>query len=162
MHALVRAVAAIAVAALVAATPAAAAEFDDAYAAYAQGNHAAALDMFTGLAEAGDARAQHMLGLMYSEGEGTPEDPAAAAKWYRRAAEQGDIVAQLALGTMHVRGTGVEKNYVEGYKWLELVRLSGQKPYDEQAREVVDLIAQLMSEDEIDEATQRARAWAPQ
>ena len=40
-------------------------------------------------AEAGDASAQYILGLMYANGFGVPEDDDEAVRWYRMAAEQG-------------------------------------------------------------------------
>jgi len=38
---------------------------------------------------AGNGRAQNMLGIMYSRGQGVRQDFAEAVKWYRKAAEQG-------------------------------------------------------------------------
>ena len=40
-------------------------------------------------AEAGDANAQLLLGVMYDHGKGVLEDDKEAVKWYRKAAEQG-------------------------------------------------------------------------
>jgi len=42
------------------------------------------------LAERGDAEAQDILGNMYYNGQGVPQDYKEAARWYRKAAEQGD------------------------------------------------------------------------
>ena len=42
-----------------------------------------------------------MLGFMYANGRGVPEDDAEAVKWYRKAAEQGHAEAQYQLGTMY-------------------------------------------------------------
>ena len=53
------------------------------------------------IAEQGDAKAQHLLGLMYNEGKGVPQDYKEAVKWWRVAAEQGDEYAQRNLETMH-------------------------------------------------------------
>ncbi len=59
------------------------------------------------LAEQGNARAQTMLGYMYAEGTGVPQDDAEALKWYRLAAEQEGGFAQFALGEMYSAGRGV-------------------------------------------------------
>jgi hypothetical protein len=63
--------------------------FEDAAAAYEKGDYATVMRLIRPLAEQGDPRAQNGLGLMYANGEGVPEDHAAAASWYRKAAEQG-------------------------------------------------------------------------
>ena len=47
-------------------------------------------------ADQGHAGAQFNLGHMYANGQGVPQDDAAAANWYRRAADQGHTGAQLA------------------------------------------------------------------
>ena len=52
------------------------------------------------LAEQGDAIAQYNLGVMYTTGEGVPENDAEAVRWYRLAAEQGDKLAQLDLAVL--------------------------------------------------------------
>jgi TPR repeat protein len=64
------------------------------------------------LAEKGDARAQHNLGLMHHHGQGIPQSYTDAANWYRRAAEQGMPDSQGNLGIMYYEGQGVSKDYV--------------------------------------------------
>lgn len=78
---------------------------------------AAALNDWLQLAEQGDAAAQNMLGVMYSEGVGVPENDAEAVHWYRLAAEQGHAEAQLVLGGMYDKGKGVPENDVEAVRW---------------------------------------------
>ena len=68
-------------------------------------------------AEQGDAPAQAMLGLMYANGEGVPEDDAEAVKWCRKAAEQGNAAAQYNLAFMYANGEGVPENDAEAVKW---------------------------------------------
>ncbi len=97
--------------------PAAAQTFDEAWAAYERGDYTTAFRGFLGLAEQGDAHAQFNLGLMYSDGEGVPQNYIESAKWYRRAAEQGDAHAQFNLGIMYDFGQGVPQDYVESAKW---------------------------------------------
>ena len=48
-------------------------------------------------AEAGDANAQNLLGVMYDVGFGVSEDDKEAVKWYRKAAAQGNAQAQEEL-----------------------------------------------------------------
>jgi TPR repeat protein len=45
------------------------------------------------MAEQGDAPAQYMLGNMYINGRGVPQDDKEALKWYRIAAGQGHALA---------------------------------------------------------------------
>ena len=57
-----------------------------------------------------------MLGDQYSDGDGIPQDYAAAAKWYRLAAEQGNAEAQNKLGVCYAWGRGVPRDTAEGVK----------------------------------------------
>jgi TPR repeat protein len=98
------------------ATPVAAQDIEAGYEAYRRGEFAAALHEFRPLAEQGDARAQAMLGIMYFEGWGVPEDDAEAVKWYSRAAEQGHILAELKLGVMYRQGVGVSQDFAKAAK----------------------------------------------
>ena len=55
----------------------------------------------------GDASAQLNLGVMYSTGEGVPQDYGEAVKWYRLAAGQGErILAQFNLGLKYAQRRG--------------------------------------------------------
>ena len=68
-------------------------------------------------AEEGEALSQAMLGIMYSDGEGVPQDYVEAVKWYRKAADQGHVGAQGKLGAMYHFGQGVPQDYVKAVKW---------------------------------------------
>ena len=97
--------------------PASGGPFDDAVAAYERGDFATAFRLMKPLAEKGNARAQHNLGVMYDYGRGTPKDYANALKWYRRAAEQGFPEAQHNLGLMYYYGQGGPQDYREAARW---------------------------------------------
>ena len=99
---------------------AAAQDYDAGLAAAQSGDFATALREWTPLAEQGNAKAQHNLGFMYSNGQGVPQDDAEAVKWYRLAAEQGDTEAQFNLGLMYRNGQGVPQDYAEAVKWYRL------------------------------------------
>ena len=92
--------------------------FEKGAAAYKRGDYQTALEVFRPLAENGDAKAQSILGLMYSYGEGVPEDYREASRWYRRAADQGSSVAQYNLGMLYLEGKGVSQNTDEAVDWL--------------------------------------------
>ncbi|MBM3504914.1 MAG: sel1 repeat family protein [Alphaproteobacteria bacterium] len=91
--------------------------YEDGLAAARRGDFATALRLWKPLAEQGDAEAQQLLGLMYNEGRGVPQDYAEAAKWLRRAAEQGYAAAQYNLGVMYNENRGVPQDYAEAVKW---------------------------------------------
>jgi TPR repeat protein len=69
------------------------------------------------LAESGDPRAAHLLGSLCSQGEGGPEDPAAAAIWYRRAADVGHAPAAFNLAALYALGRGVSQDYATAMRW---------------------------------------------
>ena len=69
------------------------------------------------LAESGDKIEQNNLGVMYTNGEGVPEDDKQAVQWYRKSAEQGYADAQFNLGTRYSHGEGVPEDDNEAFKW---------------------------------------------
>jgi len=58
-------------------------QFEDGIAAYERGDYATAFILMKPLAEKGDAKAQHNLGVMYDYGRGVPQDYTKALKWRR-------------------------------------------------------------------------------
>jgi uncharacterized protein len=81
--------------------------------------------------------AQFNLGQLYRNGQGVPQDHAAAASWYRKAAEQGDANAQVNLGVMHDKGEGVPQDYVLAHLWFNLAAASGGNEAVAKARDMV-------------------------
>ena len=62
-------------------------------------------------AKAGDAHAQHGLGMLYELGQGVPyADPKAASDWYRKAAEQNYAPALNNLARLYADGRGVKQD----------------------------------------------------
>jgi excisionase family DNA binding protein len=96
-----------------------------------------------------------VLGAMYDNGRGVPQDFALAAKWYRRAADEGDPVAQTSLGFMYYSGRGVPQDDVLAHAWFNLAAAQG----DATARETRDSIASLMAPEQIAAALRQAREW---
>ena len=94
---------------------------------------------------------------MYENGQGVPQDKAEAVEWYRLAAEQGDANAQNNLGFMYGNGRGVPQDYVEAHKWYNLAASNG----NDLARNNRDIIAGLMTAEQIAEAQRLAREWQP-
>ncbi|TPQ27365.1 tetratricopeptide repeat protein [Methylomonas koyamae] len=93
---------------------------DSRYAHARQTNHMSqdqrAVDMFLGLAQQGDAKAQFRVAGVYEKQNKYPE----AIQWYRQAANQGLSLAQERLGQLYLQGLGVEQNEAEGRKWLNI------------------------------------------
>ena len=85
---------------------------------YLRGDFAAALREWRPLAEEGDERAQHYLGLMYARGEGLAVDNSQAAHWFRKSAEQGNPRSQYHLGVLYANGEGVPEDDRQAIHWL--------------------------------------------
>jgi TPR repeat protein len=81
--------------------------------------------IFHSLADAGNVRAQFMMGTVYEQGLGVPQDLAAAARWYRRAADGGNASAQYNLGIFYQFGKGVAKDPAEAARLLRMASEQG-------------------------------------
>ena len=64
------------------------ADFKAGVEAYERGDYATALTEFRPVAQQGDADAQFILGVMYSKGQGVPQDDVQAHMWLSLAAAQ--------------------------------------------------------------------------
>ncbi len=105
--------------------PVAAQDFQKGLAAAQAGDFATALKEWKPLAEAGNADAQYNLGLMYTNGDGVPQDYKEAVKWYRLAAEQGYADAQTILVYVPIRRMAFLKTTTEAVKWYRLAAEQG-------------------------------------
>ena len=139
------------------AAPVAAGPFEDGLAAIERGDYATAFRLWRPLAEQGEAKAQNNLGVMYDKGLGAAQDYAEAVKWYRRAAEQGFADAQYNLGVMYSKGQGVAQDYVQAHKWLNLAATKG----DSDSVKGRNIVARVMTPQQIAEAQRLAREWKP-
>ena len=100
-------------------------DFKDALDAFDREDYEALYKLTLPLAEKGNAKAQYMLGGMYSEGLGGAQDDKKAARWYRLAAEQGDAKAQHQLGIVYHFGRGVPQDDKEAVKWSKIAAEQG-------------------------------------
>ena len=73
----------------------------------------------------GDADAQAGLGLLYSKGDGVPQDYVQARQWYEKAAAQGKAIAQVSLGILDAYGYGAPKDYQQAVRWFRLAADQG-------------------------------------
>ncbi len=134
---------------------------------YNHGNYEAAFRKFLALAEHGNAEAQYYIGVMYSEGQGVPQDNAEAVAWYRRAAAQGDANARFIVGLQipgqpesgtptsdpaaavevspqapHADATGLE-NGIAGYRFRPAMRIETPIHVLEMHDRIVDIGGEL-------------------
>lgn len=112
------------------ATPCVAGEADAADAAFRAGDFATALALARPQAEAGDADAQLMMGLLYWRGRAVVRDDRVAFDWMSKAAQRNNAEALNHLGSMYERGEGVERDAVQALRHFvqaaELGSPSGQ------------------------------------
>jgi len=70
-------------------------------------------------ANRGDAAAQNLLGVKYSNGEdGLPRDDVKALEWYQKSADQGFAKGETNLGDMYLAGRGgLDRNPAQALSW---------------------------------------------
>ena len=71
--------------------------WEDGMVAYNRGDYVPAVKLFRPLAQAGNAKAQNVLGVMYRKGEGVSRSSAKAFMWFSLAAKKGDSAAKANL-----------------------------------------------------------------
>jgi TPR repeat protein len=71
--------------------------WEDGMVAYNRGDYAPAIRLFRPLAQAGNVKAQHLLGVMYHRGQGVARNTVRAMAWFSVAAKHGDREAQATL-----------------------------------------------------------------
>lgn len=123
----------------------------------AQSNNAEAETWLVARAGEGMRTAQTALALLQLDRGDTPSAPAALLE---QAATAGDPQAQWHLGKLYTtgtgtNGTGIALDYVMAHKWLNVAAASGVSAAAEQR----DLIAQLMTPEQVAEAQTAARTF---
>lgn len=97
---------------LAVATPAVAQTYEDGLVAFDKGDFATAAAYWQPLADGGNAKAQHGLGMLYEAGLGVPaQDYERAASYYRMAAAQGEVASSNNLALMYAAGRGVPQDF---------------------------------------------------
>jgi localization factor PodJL len=85
------------------------------------------LDKTASLANAGDARAQLVIGLKYLGDDHTAPRYAEAAKWLGLAAKQGEPLAAYRLGTLYAAGHGVPADAAQAIRWYRAAADAGNR-----------------------------------
>ena len=75
--------------------------------------------------EKNDSSAQYLLGKMYFDGVGVPQNDHLAAELYKKSAKQGNVLAQGSLGLLYGLGRGVTKDDMLAYVWLSVATANG-------------------------------------
>ena len=68
------------------------------------------LKLLEASADQGNAKAQKLLGVIFSSGEIVPVNEAQAAKYFKQAADSGDALSQSTYGSCLLEGAGVPKD----------------------------------------------------
>jgi localization factor PodJL len=108
-------------------------------------------------ADAGNARAEHVLGEAYAKGAGVERDPAWGMRWTARAATRGHSAAQRAYGIALMSGVGAPRDYEAAYVWLALAA-SGDEP---SAARLRDVLAKRLDPKALARAEARVAAFRP-
>ena len=109
-------------------------------------------DLQMKLAKEGDMEAQSVLGLIYDNGDGVPENDKTAVMWYTKAAEQGYAPVQSILGVMYDNGEGVPENDIKAYVWYSISETNG----NEEGKNNLKILEPQMTNDQIVKAQKLA------
>ena len=85
--------------------------------AYFDGDYDIALRELTPLATENNPRAQYLLGRMYRDGDGAPQNVVEAYHLFSNAAQNGYPEAQFALGQLYEKGRGVPSDFQQAIDW---------------------------------------------
>jgi uncharacterized caspase-like protein len=99
--------------------------FESAMAAYNRQDYRSAAAQARPAAERGDARAQDLLGWLYQNGHGLPQDLARALDWYQKAADLGLAKGQQNVSFMYRNGMGVPVDYAKSLFWAQKAAAQG-------------------------------------
>ena len=121
----------------------------DARDAMEAGRFEEAYAMLLPAAQAGNADAEELIGVMYAMGLGRERDDARAFDWYLRASLKGHPGAQSGIGWYYEVGRGLPApDPVRAYAWYTLSAMGG----DPDAAISQEEIAKKMSKEEIEAA----------
>jgi len=90
------------------------------------GDYPAAMNELIPAANAGNAEAEELIGVMYASGLGVARDDVRAFEWYLRAAMKGHAGAQSGVGWYYEVGRGIAApDLVRAYMWYVLSAIGG-------------------------------------
>jgi len=113
------------------------------------GNYAAAFEQLLPAAQAGNADAEELIGVLYASGLGVERDDVRAFEWYLRASMKGHPGAQSGVGWYYEVGRGMPApDLVRAYLWYVLSTIGGDPDAAISQEEVV----KKMTPDQIEKA----------
>ena len=86
---------------------------------FVSGKNEEAAKLFLEAAQQGEKNAQNMLGVMYKNGTGIPQNLKESAKWFQKSAEQGSSIGQYNLGIAYLFGDGGVQDSHQAMKWFQ-------------------------------------------
>jgi len=114
------------------------AEIETARDALEAGEYAQAMRALLPAAQAGNAEAEELIGVMYALGLGVARDDRRAFEWYLRAALKGHAGAQSGVGWYFETGRGLPApDLVRAYMWYALSAIGGDPDAAVSQEEVV-------------------------
>ena len=108
-------------------------------------------------AEAGDVKAQELLGERYLKGINAPQHFGWARKWYLRAAQQGSAQAMWEVANLCADGKGGPKDLVQAYFWYTLAASKGIG----QAVYLRNRLHSKLTREEVIRVQSRTAQWRP-
>jgi TPR repeat protein len=90
-----------------------------------QKNYVAAVPLALQAANAGNASAQNLCGMLCEKGLGQIRDLSSAAQWYQKAAQQDCADAQANLASLYQSGQGVPQNLDKAFEWYQRAATNG-------------------------------------
>src|ERR1700742_2426539 len=111
-------------AALLFATAAQAAPFDDGANAWKHGDYRGAMNYWRNLSQT-DATVQNNFGVAYMDGKGVPRNYPLALQWFSRSAANGNSLGQNNLGGMYRDGKGVTRDYARAITFFKAAAAQG-------------------------------------
>lgn len=127
---------------------------------YSKGDYKTVAENLLPLAASGHHGAEELIGIMYHQGQGVPQDFAKAKTYLTRAANADRPLAEHHLATMYYLGQGVEKDPVTALMWLHIAIVHYQDgPAKKRAEQDRDNIYTELSRRDKDRAMSMARKW---
>jgi TPR repeat protein len=118
-----------------------------------------AMQLLRPAANAGNADAEELIGILYAMGLGVERDDRRAFEWYLRSAMKGHAGAQSGIGWYYEVGRGLpEIDLVRAYMWYTLSAIGG----DPDALISQEEIVKKMDQQQIDDALELVddyRSW---
>jgi uncharacterized protein len=128
-------------------------------AALSRGDYQQAAHLLLPAANRGNPRAQAMLGFLYENGFGVPQNYDVAFDFYGAAAERGDPQAQYLLGLLYDKGFGTGRSEILAYKWLSLAAAGASQRDRANYLRIRNALASKMSRASIEEGQWLAVSW---